>query len=116
MSAKSASIALDNITRNLRRETIPRLPPAPGFAGDDDHVEQVTLWKQWINWEIEDPLVLRDEEPAAYHQRILYCFKQALMALRFTAELWVDASEWCMREKGLKEGRELGLKLSLIHI
>lgn len=97
MSAKSANMALDNITRNLRRTTLPRLAPAPGFEGDAEFREQVELWKKWIAWEKEDPLVLKDDEPKVFKQRILYCYKQALMALRFWPEIWVDAAEWCLQ-------------------
>ncbi|PHH78454.1 hypothetical protein CDD82_3043 [Ophiocordyceps australis] len=96
MSAKSANIALDNITRSLKRINLPRLPPAPGFDGDDEFRIQVELWKKWIAWEKEDPLVLKDDEPQAYRQRVLYCYKQALMALRFWPEIWVDAASWSL--------------------
>lgn len=111
MSAKSANIALDNITRNLKRHTLPRLPPAPGFDGDDEYKEQVDLWKRWIAWEKEDPLVLASDEPKVFKQRILYCYKQALMALRFCPEIWVDAAEWCF-QNGVKENeQDLGTEM-----
>ncbi|KJZ77146.1 mRNA 3'-end-processing protein RNA14 [Hirsutella minnesotensis 3608] len=96
MSAKSANIALDNMMRNLRRTNIPRLPPAPGFDGDEESRSQLEQWKRWIAWEKEDPLVLKDDEPQVFKQRVLYCFKQALMALRFWPEIWVDAATWCL--------------------
>lgn len=114
MSAKSANIALDNITRNLKRITLPRLPPAPGFDGDEEFRTQVELWKKWIAWEKEDPLVLKDDEPKAYKQRILYCYKQALMASRFWPEIWVDAAAWCfesdIRENDKVSGTEMLLQ------
>lgn len=97
MSAKSANIALDNITRNLKRTNLPRLAPAPGFDGDQEFREQVEIWKKWIAWEKQDPLVLADDEPKVLKQRVMYCYKQALMALRFCPEIWVDAAEWCFR-------------------
>ena len=88
MTARSSSIALENITRDLVRTTRPRLPPALGFEGDAEYVKQVEIWKRWINWEKEDPLVLKDEDPAAYKARVVYTYKQALMALRFWPEMW----------------------------
>lgn len=102
MSAKSANIALDNMTRHLNRTTLPRLPPASGFDGDVEYRGQVDMWKKWIAWEKEDPLVLKDDEPKVYQQRIMYCYKQALMALRFWPETWVEAAEWCF-EAGIRE-------------
>ncbi|KAI0517028.1 hypothetical protein F5B22DRAFT_605941 [Xylaria bambusicola] len=99
MTARSANTALENITRGLKRTTIPRLPPVPGFEGDQEFLEQVKLWKAWVAWEKDDPLVLRSEDPASYQQRILHVYKHALMALRFWPEMWVDATEWCFENK-----------------
>ncbi|KAI8960335.1 hypothetical protein F5Y11DRAFT_269844 [Daldinia sp. FL1419] len=95
MSARSANTHLENITRGLQRTTLPRLPPAPGFEGDQEYLEQVRLWKTWIAWEKDDPLSLSSDEPEIYRQRVLCVYKQALMALRFWPELWVDAADWC---------------------
>ena len=109
MTARSANTALENITRGLKRTTIPRLPPAPGFEGDQEFLEQVKLWKAWISWEKDDPLVLRSEDIASYQQRILHVYKHALMALWFWPEMWVDAAEWCFENKIVKDGIDIGL-------
>lgn len=95
MTARSSSIELNNLIRGLRRETIPHLPPAPGCEGEDDFNYQVHLWKKWIKWERDDPLVLANEDPQHLRNRILYVYKQALMAMRFYPEFWYDASEYC---------------------
>ncbi|KAM0324839.1 hypothetical protein ACHAQA_007805 [Verticillium albo-atrum] len=110
MTAKSASLQLDRKIGNLNRTSLPRLPPAPGFAGATEFMEQVNIWKQWIQWEKEDPLVLADDEPEALKQRILYVYKQALMALRFWPEMWVDAAEWCFENNIFKDGTDSGIK------
>ena len=106
MTARSSSIALENITRDLVRTTRPRLPPALGFEGDAEYVKQVEIWKRWINWEKEDPLVLKDEDPAAYKARVVYTYKQALMALRFWPEMWYEAAEFCFQNDMESEGNE----------
>lgn len=114
MSAKSANIALDNMMRHLKRSNLPRLPPAPGFDGDEDFKHQVELWKKWIAWEKDDPLVLKDDEPQVYKQRVLYCYKQALMALRFWPEIWVDAATWSLEhEVRDSESKPVGTELLL---
>ncbi|KAK5661714.1 hypothetical protein OQA88_9814 [Cercophora sp. LCS_1] len=122
MSAKSAYTALENITRGLNRTSLPRLPPAPGFDGDQEYMEQVEIWKRWIAWEKSDPLDLKDdkEQPGLYHRRILYVYSQALMALRFWPEMWVDAAQWCIDEnvtttdnKTSKDGKAYGLEYLL---
>lgn len=113
MTAKSANIYMDNNLRNLKRTTVPRLPPAPGFDGDEAFKEQVELWKKWIAYEKEDPLVLRNDEPENFKKRVLYCYKQALAALRFCPEIWVDAAEWCF-ENGVRENdRDVGIDILL---
>lgn len=112
MSAKSANMALDNITRRLQRTNIPRLPPAPGFDGDEEYAEQVDLWKRWIAWEKSDPLELKADEPQTLNSRILYVYRQALMALRFWPEMWIDAAEWCWENDiSASEGNDLGAEL-----
>jgi len=104
MSARSANTAMENITRGLVRTTLPRLPPAHGFDGEQEYMQQVDLWKKWISWEQEDPLVLKTDEPEAYKARVLYLYKQAVMALRFWPEMWVDAAEWCFSNGLDKDG------------
>ncbi|KAI0968438.1 hypothetical protein F4678DRAFT_443021 [Xylaria arbuscula] len=110
MTARSANTALENITRGLKRTTVPRLPPVPGFDGDQEFLGQLKLWKAWIAWEKEDPLVLRSEDLASYHQRIIHAYKQALMAMRFWPELWVEATEWCFQNSIVKDGKSVGLQ------
>ncbi|KAI6245014.1 mRNA 3'-end-processing protein RNA14 [Erysiphe necator] len=104
MSARSANTALENLTRNLNRTTLPQLPPAPGFEGDQEYLRQVELWQKWIEWEQEDPLALKNDEPDSYKQRVLYVYKQAVISLRFWPEIWVEAADWCFANNLEKEG------------
>lgn len=94
MTARSSATELENITRGLQRTSMPTLPPALGFDGDDQYLRQVELWKAWIRWEKTDPLVLKDEDPAAYKARVVYVYKQASMALRFWPGIWFEAAEF----------------------
>lgn len=111
MTARSANTHLENITRGLKRTTLPRLPPAPGFEGDQEYLEQVRLWKSWISWEKNDPLVLQPDDQSTYRQRVLQVYKQALMALRFWPEMWVEAAEWCFENNITSEdGQDTGLQ------
>ncbi|KAI4109008.1 MAG: hypothetical protein L6R37_000726 [Teloschistes peruensis] len=103
MTARSSYVALSNITRNLRRTTLPVLPPALGFDGDREYGEQLDIWKQWIQWEKDDPLVLRDgkeDEKRQWRERIVFVYKQAVMDMRFWPELWFDAAQFCF-ENGI---------------
>lgn len=106
MTARSSLIELNNITGGLSRTTTPRLPPLPGFDGYEEYTKQVELWNKWIAWEKEDPLVLAKDDPNALRQRILYTYKQALMALRFHDELWYAAAEYCFSNGLENEGTE----------
>ena len=104
MTARSSYTELQNITRNLRRTTLPVLPPALGFEGDVEYTEQLGIWRRWIQWEKDDPLVLKAEEIVSYRARIVYVYKQALMAMRFWPELWAEASDFCFANELESEG------------
>jgi cleavage stimulation factor subunit 3 len=68
-------------------------------------MQQVGLWKKWISWERdEDPLVLKAAEIDVWKSRVLYVYKQAVMALRFWPEMWVEAAEWCFDNGLPKDG------------
>ncbi|KAF2087203.1 Suf-domain-containing protein [Saccharata proteae CBS 121410] len=104
MTARGAQVDLEKITRDLNRTTIPRLPPALGFDGDLEFVRQVDIWKKWIAFEKEDPLVLKDEDLNAYRQRVVHVYRQALMALRFWPEMWYEAAEFCYQNDMQDDG------------
>jgi cleavage stimulation factor subunit 3 len=104
MSARSANTVLETKTRGLVRTSLPKLPPAPGFDGAEEYEQQVKLWEVWIAHEKEDPLVLQTEDPTMYRQRVLYVYKQALMALRFYPAMWADAADWCFQNDLSTEG------------
>ncbi|KAJ5887941.1 RNA-processing protein HAT helix [Penicillium taxi] len=106
MTARSSYTELQNFTRDLIRTSLPRLPPFPGAEGDVEFAHQLDIWKHWITWEKEDPLVLKDEDAAAFKSRVLYVYKQALMALRFLPEIWFEAAEFCFLNDLEKEGAE----------
>ena len=97
---------LQNITRDLKRTTLPSLPPALGFDGDTEYIKQVDIWRHWIQWEKDDPLVLKQENVAEYRDRIVFVYKQALMALRFWPEMWYDAAEFCFHNDLEPQGHE----------
>lgn len=82
------------------------LPPAPGFDGDVEYIEQLDIWKRWIRWEKEDPLVLKQEDIGAYRDRIVFVYKQALMSMRFWPELWCDAADFCFLNNLDTEGND----------
>ncbi|OAT07053.1 mRNA 3'-end-processing protein rna14 [Blastomyces gilchristii SLH14081] len=107
MTARSSFTELQNITRELVRASLPRLPPAPGCEGEEMYNKQVEIWKRWIKWEKDDPLVLRDEDGGAgYKARVLYVYRQSLMALRFLPEIWFDAADFCFQNEMESEGND----------
>ncbi|MCJ1311006.1 mRNA 3'-end-processing protein rna14 [Agyrium rufum] len=106
MTARASYTELQNITRDLRRVTLPVLPPALGFDGEAEYMQQVEIWRRWILWEKEDPLVLKEENPQEYKSRIVFAYKQALMALRFRPEMWFDAAQFCFENSLDDEGND----------
>lgn len=107
MTARSSYTELQNITRDLVRTSLPRLPPVPGSEGDVEFAHQVGIWKSWIAWEKEDPLVLKEDDDAAFKARVLYVYKQALMALRFVPDIWFEAAEFCFLNDMETEGTDM---------
>ncbi|KAJ5287991.1 RNA-processing protein HAT helix [Penicillium angulare] len=107
VTARSSYTELQNLTRELKRTSFCRLPPILGSDGDEEYAKQVDIWKRWIAWEKEDPLVLKEDDPAAFKARVVYVYKQALMTLRFLPEIWFDASEFCFLNDMENEGNEL---------
>ena len=107
MTARTAFTQLQNLTKDLHRTSRPRLPPALGYEGHDAYLYQVSLWKQWFEWEKDDNLVLKDEDIKLYRSRILFTYKQALMALQFWPEMWYDAVEFCYANDLDAEGTKL---------
>lgn len=106
MTARSSFTELQTITRDLVRTTLPKLPPTPGFDGEAEYAKQVEIWNRWIEWEKSDPLVLKDEDVKAYHERILYVYQQCLMALRYWPAMWFEATEFCFQNGLDKEGTD----------
>ncbi len=104
MTARTCYTQLQNMTRDLERTTLPTLPPALGFEGDVEYMKQVDIWKGWIQWEKDDNLVLKDEDLKAYRNRIVFAYRQALMALQFWPEMWYDAAEFAFSCGMDKEG------------
>lgn len=104
MTARSCFTQLQNLTADLVRTTRPKLPPARGYEGDAEYMNQVNIWKQWIRWEKEDNLVLKDEDEEAHRSRILFTYKQALMALQFWPEIAYDGAEYCFSQGLDSEG------------
>jgi cleavage stimulation factor subunit 3 len=107
MTARTCYTQLQNLTRDLQRTSRPRLPPAAGFQGHVEYLQQVDLWKQWIEWEKEDNVVLKDDDLASYRSRILFTYKQALMALQFWPEMWYEAVEFCFENDLEADGLKL---------
>jgi cleavage stimulation factor subunit 3 len=107
MTARSSYTELQNITRDLKRTTLPSLPPAAGFDGGIEYMKQVEIWGRWIQWEKDDPLVLKQDNLSAYNARIVFVYKQALMALRFWPEMWYDAAEFCFNNDLESQGNSI---------
>ena len=106
MTARSSFTELQNVTRDLNRTSLPRLPPVPGSEGDVEFAQQLDIWRRWIQWEKGDPLVLKDEDLASFKARVVYVYKQALAPLRFLPEIWFDAAEFCFQNGMDAEGSE----------
>lgn len=98
MTARTAKTQMDQKLEGLDRTSLPKLPPLYGCEGEDEFGTQVEKWRGWIAWEKEDPLVLKDDDIAAYRKRVLFAYRQAVMSMRFYPEMWFDAASWCFEQ------------------
>ncbi|KAK3677215.1 mRNA 3'-end-processing protein rna14 [Recurvomyces mirabilis] len=103
MTARTAEKQLQQLTERLNRKIMPTLPPLEGCEGDDAFALQVQQWRGWVEWEKSDPLVLKDEDVAAYRKRVIFAYKQATIFLRFWPRVWYEAAEWCALQIPLDE-------------
>ncbi|KAK4497485.1 hypothetical protein PRZ48_011936 [Zasmidium cellare] len=99
VESRKAKVQLDQKMEGLDRQSLPRLPPIYGCAGEEEFGTQVEKWRAWIAWERdEDPLVLKGSEDAIWRQRVLYAYKQATMSLYFYPDIWFEAASWCFAQ------------------
>lgn len=98
MQARTAEKQVSQLLEGLDRKIVPTLPPVEGCEGDDAFAAQVQRWKAWVDWEISDPLILKDEDIALYRKRILFVYKQACTFLRFWPRIWYEAASWCFEQ------------------
>ncbi|KAI9304476.1 hypothetical protein BJ944DRAFT_256292 [Cunninghamella echinulata] len=83
MTARTALRESRPFTDNLIRNTIPKKP-----QWTEKEIEQLNLWKRYIQWEKGNPLHL--EEKNAIIDRVSYVYQQAFLVLRFYPEIWYD--------------------------
>jgi cleavage stimulation factor subunit 3 len=92
MQARSALRQMRTIMGNLDRNKIPR----PPTWSPTERLE-LEAWKNWIEWEKSNPLLLDNEN--VLYSRIIYAYRQAIMNLRFYPEIWYSAIEYA-KSKG----------------
>lgn len=81
MTARTALREMRLFTDNINTNMVP-LPP----HWTPQELNQLELWKNYIQWEKGDPLQLEDE--SAVLDRVAYTYQQAFLVLRFYPEIW----------------------------
>ena len=99
MTARGARLQLEQKLDGIDRKSLPTLPPLKGCAGSRSFEAQLRKYQNWISWEKDDQLVLKEDDIAEYNKRIIYVYKQATMHLRFLPEIWSDAATWCLEQE-----------------
>ncbi|CAG8571332.1 3909_t:CDS:2 [Acaulospora morrowiae] len=87
MTARAAVKEMRRFTDKINKNLIPTPP-----KWNKTEKEQLSYWKEWIEWEKSNPLALEDQQ--ALTQRIIYVYKQAMMYLRFYPEIWFEAANY----------------------
>ncbi|SCU83124.1 LAME_0C04060g1_1 [Lachancea meyersii CBS 8951] len=96
MKARSLYQEWANITKGLRKTLPSRLSqcsrqtiPQPGQYD----IEQLRLWKEWIQWELQN----KSDLPEAEHkQRVEYVYKQSIQHVLFSPEIWYNYTMYVM--------------------
>ncbi|KAG2229913.1 hypothetical protein INT48_008288 [Thamnidium elegans] len=87
MTARTALREMRLFTDNINTNVVP-LPP----RWTAQELNQLELWKNYIQWEKGDPLQLEDE--AAVLDRVAYTYQQAFLVLRFYPEIWYSFASY----------------------
>ncbi|CAG8567643.1 14377_t:CDS:10, partial [Acaulospora colombiana] len=87
MTARAAVKEMRRFTDKINKNVVPTPP-----KWSKTEREQLSYWKEWIEWEKSNPLALEDQ--SALTQRIIYVYKQAMMYLRFYPEIWFEAANY----------------------
>ncbi|KAI8384710.1 uncharacterized protein BYT42DRAFT_592831 [Radiomyces spectabilis] len=87
MTARTALREMRTLTEHINRNIVPRPP-----QWTEKEVQQLHLWKKYIQWEKSNPLQL--DEDSAVAERVAYAYQQAFLALRFYPELWYDFANY----------------------
>ncbi|KAI8974454.1 hypothetical protein BDB01DRAFT_844804 [Pilobolus umbonatus] len=87
MTARTALREMRLFTDNINSSAV-SLPP----QWSPSEINQLELWKKYIEWEKSDPLKLEDE--AAIMERVSYTYQQAFLVLRLYPELWYSYASY----------------------
>ncbi|KAJ2721322.1 mRNA 3'-end-processing protein rna14 [Coemansia sp. Benny D115] len=90
MAARTALREMNRLWEAIKRAQPPHgLPVPPSWTPRE--VDYLVAWKNYLKWEMSDPLRLGDA--AALNRRVLYAYSQACMALRFYPEVWIEYAD-----------------------
>ncbi|KAG0672633.1 mRNA 3'-end-processing protein rna14 [Maudiozyma exigua] len=92
MKARSLYQEWTNITKGLRRVAPINLRSVnkknlPHTIEDPEFVQQIDIWKKWLDWEKENKLMLPEETVA---MRVSYVYKQSIVYMLFSPETWFN--------------------------
>ncbi|KAJ2607467.1 mRNA 3'-end-processing protein rna14, partial [Coemansia sp. RSA 1804] len=66
------------------------LPIPPGWTSRE--TEYLNAWREYLKWEISNPLHLEDE--SVLQQRVVYAYNQACMCLYLYPEIWIEFADY----------------------
>lgn len=130
MTARRVLRDLKAQSDNLARPILPRVPAwttssVPGAAGPDAaqwarERSQIEAWKEYLNWEETNPLLI--EDPSTLQARVVTAYRKATMFLRFYPEIWYLAARYLINTNRqdeasawLKNGMEACTGSFLLH-
>ena len=70
------------------------IPRPPTFNQVDKAV--VWRWRQYLKWEESNPLEMEEKDQSLFHTRMQLLYRQAVVKMRFSPEIWYMAYSWTM--------------------
>ncbi|CAG0913045.1 unnamed protein product [Notodromas monacha] len=87
MNARRVAKELEIMTKGLNKNA-PAVPP----MGTQEEMKQTELWKKYISWEKNNPLMTEDQ--ALLTKRVMFAYEQCLLCLWHHPDVWYEAASF----------------------
>ncbi|KAI6649345.1 Cleavage stimulation factor subunit 3 [Oopsacas minuta] len=87
MAARRTAKAFETDYRSLNKNG----PPTPP-TGNPKELQQIDLWKSYINWEKSN--VLQTDDMVTLTKRVMFAYEQCLLVFPYHTHIWYEAAQY----------------------